>query len=81
MRMPERMLYRVMDLAHFTAVRTSARSECEQVLEHVVLVDVSPPPVAKVHIILDGSPYLSLLASVASQWCDGSRWVVSHSGE
>ena len=57
----------------------------------VALVDVSPPPVAKVHIILDGSPYssmvlpcspyLSLLASVASQWCDGSRWVVSHSGE
>ena len=38
MRMPERMLYRVMDLAHFTAVRTSARSECEQVLEHVPVV-------------------------------------------
>ena len=27
----------------------------------VVLVDVGPPPVAKVHIILDGSPYSSMV--------------------
>ena len=27
----------------------------------VVLVDVSPPPVAKVHIILDCSPYSSMV--------------------